>query len=42
MLNAELEQYEIKIQHYEHQYEQKLTAFNSEICKKILRIKCVD
>jgi hypothetical protein len=33
MLDAELEQYEIKIQHYEHQYEQELTAFNSEIYK---------
>ena len=29
-MNVELEQYEIKIQHYEHLYEQELTAFESE------------
>jgi hypothetical protein len=33
MLNAELEQYEIKIQNYEYQYEQELITFNSEISK---------
>jgi hypothetical protein len=33
MLNTELEQYEMKIQHYEYQYEQELTSFNSEIFK---------
>ncbi len=31
MLNVELEQYEIKIQHYEYLYEQELSAFKSEI-----------
>jgi hypothetical protein len=31
MLNAELEQYELKIQNYEHQYEQQLAAFQSAI-----------
>jgi hypothetical protein len=31
MLNAKLEEYEIKIQNYEYQYEQELSAFNSEI-----------
>jgi hypothetical protein len=31
MLNAELEQYESKIQHYEHLYEQELATFESEI-----------
>jgi hypothetical protein len=30
MLNAELEQYELKIQHYEHLYEQELATFQSE------------
>jgi hypothetical protein len=30
MLNVELEQYEIKIQHYESLYEQELVAFQSE------------
>jgi hypothetical protein len=30
MLNVELEQYEIKIQHYKYLYEQELTAFKSE------------
>jgi len=30
MLNVELEQYEIKIQHYEHLYEEELNAFKSE------------
>jgi hypothetical protein len=33
MLNVELEQYELKIQHYEHLYEQELVAFESEIYK---------
>jgi hypothetical protein len=33
MLNVELEQYELKIQHYEHLYEQELATFQSEICK---------
>jgi hypothetical protein len=33
MLNAELEQYELKIQHYEHLYEQELATFQSEIYK---------
>jgi len=33
MLNTELEQYELKIQHYEHLFEQELTAFQSEIYK---------
>ncbi len=33
MLNAELEQYELKIQHYEHLYEQELAIFQSEIHK---------
>jgi hypothetical protein len=33
MLNAELEQYELKIQHYEHLYEQELVTFQSEIYK---------
>jgi hypothetical protein len=27
MLNTELEQYELKIQHYEHLYEQELATF---------------
>ena len=31
MLNVELEQYELKIQHYEHLYEQELATFQSEI-----------
>jgi hypothetical protein len=31
MLNAELEQYEIKIQYYEDMYEQELATFQSEI-----------
>jgi len=30
MLNVELEEYEIKIQHYEHLYEEELIAFKSE------------
>ena len=33
MLNAELEQYELKIQHYEHLFEQELATFQSEIYK---------
>jgi len=33
LLNAELEQYELKIQHYEHLYEQELVTFQSEIYK---------
>jgi len=33
MLNTELEQYELKIQHYEHLYEQELATFQSEIYK---------
>jgi hypothetical protein len=33
MLNAELERYELKIQHYEHLYEQGLVTFQSEIYK---------
>jgi len=33
LLNAELEQYELKIQHYEHLYEQELAAFQSEVYK---------
>ncbi len=33
MLNMELEQYELKIQHYEHLYEQELATFQSEIYK---------
>ncbi len=33
MLHAELEQYELKIQHYEHIYEQELVVFESEIHK---------
>jgi hypothetical protein len=33
MLNTELEQYELKIQHYEQLYEQELTTFKSEIYK---------
>ncbi len=33
MLNAELEQYKLKIQHYEHLYEQELVTFQSEIYK---------
>ncbi len=32
-LNIELEQYEIKIQHYDNLYEQKLTEFESETSK---------
>jgi cell fate regulator YaaT (PSP1 superfamily) len=35
MLNAELEQYELKIQHYEHLYEQELATFQSEIYKTV-------
>jgi hypothetical protein len=31
ILNTELEQYELQIQHYEHLYEQELTTFQSEI-----------
>jgi len=31
MLNVELEQYEIKIQHYEHLYQQELTTLYSHI-----------
>jgi hypothetical protein len=31
MLNTELERYELKIQHYEHLYEQELATFQSEI-----------
>ncbi len=31
MLNAKLEQYELKIQHYEYLYEQELFTFQSEI-----------
>jgi hypothetical protein len=30
MLNIELEQYEMRIQHYDYLYEQELTAFESE------------
>jgi hypothetical protein len=30
MLNAELEQYELKIQHYEYLYEQELATFQSK------------
>jgi hypothetical protein len=33
MLNIELEQYEIEIQHYEYLYEQELDAFKSETFK---------
>ncbi len=33
MLNSELKQYEIKIQHYEDLYEQELVRFQSEIYK---------
>jgi hypothetical protein len=33
MLNAELEQYELEIQHYEHLYEQELATFQSETFK---------
>jgi hypothetical protein len=33
MLNAELEQYELKIQHYEHLYEQEIAIFQTEIYK---------
>jgi hypothetical protein len=33
MLNTELEHYELKIQHYEHLYEQELATFQSEIYK---------
>jgi hypothetical protein len=33
MLNAELGQYELKIQYYEHLYEQELATFQSEIYK---------
>jgi len=33
MLNGELEQYELHIQHYEHPYEQELVTFQSEIYK---------
>src|SRR5271163_4605217 len=33
MLNAELEQYELKIQQYEYLYEQELATFQSEIYK---------
>ncbi len=33
MLNVKLEQYELKIQHYEHLYEQELATFQSEIYK---------
>ncbi len=33
MLNVELEQYELKIQHYEHRYEQELATFQSEVYK---------
>jgi hypothetical protein len=31
MFNTELERYELKIQHYEHLYEQELATFQSEI-----------
>ena len=34
MLNVKLEEYEIKIQNYEYQYEEELTAFKSEISRK--------
>jgi hypothetical protein len=34
ILNAELEHYELKIQHYEHLYEQELAIFQSEIYKR--------
>jgi hypothetical protein len=33
MLNLELEQYELQIQHYEHLYEQELVTFQSAIYK---------
>jgi hypothetical protein len=33
MLNVELEQYEVKTQHYEYLYEQELVAFKSETFK---------
>jgi hypothetical protein len=33
MLNTELEGYELKIQHYEHLYEQELATFQSKIHK---------
>jgi hypothetical protein len=33
LLNVELEQHEIKIQHYEHLYQQDLIAFKTEILK---------
>jgi hypothetical protein len=33
ILHAKLEQYELKIQHYEHLYEQALVTFQSEIYK---------
>jgi hypothetical protein len=33
MLNVKLEQYELKIQRYEHLYEQELATFQSEIYK---------
>jgi hypothetical protein len=33
LLNAELEQYELNIQHYEHLYQQGLVTFQSEIYK---------
>src|SRR5690242_5879769 len=33
MLNIELEEYEMRIQHYDYLYEQELTAFESETSK---------
>jgi hypothetical protein len=33
MLNMQLEEYELEIQHYEHLYEQELATFKSEIYK---------
>jgi hypothetical protein len=35
MLNVELERYDLKIQHYEHLYEQELATFQSEIYKTV-------
>ena len=32
-MNAELEQYEVKIQNYEYQYQEELMTFKSEISK---------
>ncbi len=40
MLNAELEQYELKIQNYEHQYEQQLAAFQSACYKRLSTDNC--